>query len=343
MARLLQLRRGISSLWASTNPILADGEIVYDKTAGTLYVGDGVTHKNDLIPVGLATSFSTVDILAGSDPGAAASGHMTIYGKAVAGRIMLKVVGPSGLDYAAQPWLARNKIGIWQPPGNATTLPAVFGYTAPTFVGVPATRSVSTTNFFTRMRRLGYLSTAATAGSMMSCRIPAAQVSTGTGSMGGFHKILRFGISDAAAVSTARMFIGMSSSTTAPTNVEPSTLLNCIGIGHGAADTNFKLFYGGSTAQTPIDLGVNFPANTLSTDAYELALFSPPSGGGEVYWEITRLNTGDVASGIILPSGGVALPGSTTLLSYNWGYRTNNATALSVGLDLMGDYIETDN
>jgi hypothetical protein len=120
-------------------------------------------------------------------------------------------------------------------------------------------------------------------------------------------------------------------------------LTNVIGVGHGASDTNFKLYYGGSTAQTPIDLGANFPCTTTNTDAYELALFAPPSSNNTVHYEVTRLNTGHTASGTLTGTAGVVLPSSSTLLTYLQAWRTNNATAAAVGLDIMSDYIETDN
>jgi hypothetical protein len=75
-------------------------------------------------------------------------------------------------------------------------------------------------------------------------------------------------------------------------------------------------------------------------DVYELALFSPPNSG-EVRWEVTRLNTGHVATGTIANTGAAVLPTNTTLIG-PWGYRTNNATALAVGVDVMSAYIETD-
>ena len=341
MSGIIQYKRGTASEWTTANPVLAEGEPGYDETTNTIRVGDGVKTWSALAPTAAPQSFTNLDLVAGSDPGPSSPGHMTMYAKAVAGRVLPKVVGPSGLDTYLQPFMARNKIGIWVPPGNANTAPGVFGYTPITAVGTATARTVATTNMFTRMRRLGYVS-ATTAGSLVSVRVPIGQVTTGTGSLGGFHKIMRFGISDAAAVAGARMFMGMSVNVAAPTNVEPSTLANCIGIGHGAADTNMKLFYGGSAAQTPIDLGANFPINGLNTDVYDLSLFSSPNGAGEIYWEVQRLNTGHVASGVVSPAGGVALPGATSLMTYLWGYRCNNATALAVGVDLMGDYIETD-
>ena len=250
-------------------------------------------------------------------------------------------VGPSGLDSTLQPFLARNKVGYWCPPGNANTVPGVLGFTAPTVTGFTATaRNIATTNLFRRMRRLGYV-TAATAGTVGNWRVGVYQHTVGSSvtGLGGFTYIIRFGISDAAAVAGARMFMGMRASAT-PANAEPDTLNQCIGIGHGAADTNLRLYYGGTAAQTPIDLGVNFPSNTLSVDVYELALFSPPNSSN-ISYEVTRLNTGHVATGTIVNSGATILPTNTTLIA-PWGYRTNNATALAVGLDVMSAYIETD-
>jgi hypothetical protein len=125
-----------------------------------------------------------------------------------------------------------------------------------------------------------------------------------------------------------------------PLNVEPSTINQCIGVGHGASDTNLFLYYGGSAALTPIDLGANFPNAHGSVNVYELALYSRPTSG-DVNYEVRRLNTGHVATGTIVNSGATVLPTNTTLIG-PWGYRTNNATALAVGLDVMSAYIETD-
>lgn len=229
---------------------------------------------------------------------------------------------------------------FWKPFGNSNTA-SVLGYTAPAVVGTATARNVAATNFFTRMRRLGYVSVA-TAAALCEARVAAAQITLGTGAgLGGFTKICRFGCSDAATVLGARQFVGVSSTTGAATNVEPSTLINSIGVGHGAADTNLKIFWGGSTAQTPVDLGVNFPANTLSVDAYELVLYASPNVNNAVQYTVTRLNTGHTSSGTLTGVAGTALPASATLLSHHKAWRTNNATALAVGLDVMSDYINT--
>lgn len=271
-----------------------------------------------------------------ADPAPPADGFCNFYAKKIGGRTMLAQMGPSGIDTTFQPNLGGNKVALWMPPGNGTIVPGVFGMAALTATGTATARNVATTNMLTRMTRLAYVS-AATAGSLAGAREAAAKYTTGAGAgLGGFFARYRFGVSDAAAVAGARMFVGLSSSTGAPTNVEPSTLTNCVGVAQLSTSNNLQIVYGGAAAQTPIDLGASFPANTLSQDAYELALFSPPSGG--VYYQVTRLNTGDKASGFLAAA---ATPTGSTLLCHQL-WRTNNATALAVGLDICGIYIETD-
>lgn len=226
----------------------------------------------------------------------------------------------------------------WLPPGNGTTVPGVFGMLALTATGTATARNVATTKAFTRAQRLGFVS-AATAGSLGGARIAAGQITTGVSgapALGGFLFRCVFGCSDAATVAGARQFVGVSSTTGAPTNVEPSTLTNSIGIGHGAADTNLKLYYGGSAAQTPIDLGANFPANTLSTDIYSLELSCAVGVNNSVTYIVKRLNTGNFATGTLsAATPGTHLPANTTLLAPLQAWRSNNATALAVGLDIM--------
>jgi hypothetical protein len=344
MSTQIQFRRDIAANWTANNPTLAQGELGLETDTNSYKIGDGATTWDNLSYRQLAPEITTL-LLDGqsSDPSIPSSGDLIVYSKAIAGRMMLKQLGPSGIATALQPILARNKVGYWASPGNNTTLPGVFGYTAPTTTGTATTRSVAITSFFTRMRRMSYAS-AATAGSLAYQYVSVAQVTIGDGSgNGGFYKICRFGISDTAAVSGARMFCGVSSTTSAPTNVEPSTLTNSIGVGHGASDTTMHIYYGGSSAQTPIDLGSNFPSNTRSTDVYELALFAPTNSSNTVYYEVTRLNTGNVATGTLTGTAGTVLPSSTTLLSYQRIWRCNNTTALAVAYDIMSDYIETDN
>lgn len=223
-------------------------------------------------------------------------------------------------------------VSEWMPPGNATTLPGVKGMGALTTVGTATARSILSNNGLNMLQRIGFVS-AATAGAMASvvdAVNPRLFLGAGGGNAGGFIVALRFGISDAATVSGARMFCGLRNTTAAPTNVEPSTLLNCIGVGHGASDTNLK-FYSGINTNAVVDLGANFPITAGGTEGYLLILYAQPDTAGGlngVGWYVKRLKTGFSASGIAGQS-----PGQTNPVNLSC-FRTNNATALAVGLDI---------
>jgi hypothetical protein len=251
-------------------------------------------------------------------------------------------VSNAGNSNYLAPFEGNINICRWSANGNSTALLAPIGMPAYTVVGTATARTVATTNNFTMQKRLAYVS-AATAGSLASIRSVAAQYTLGNTlagvKTGGFLNIIRFGISDAATVATARMFVGMSNITTVPTNVEPSTLNNLIGIGHGAADANLKIFYGGSAAQTPIDLGVNFPKTGGS--GFELWLYNPNGNANTVYYIVKNINTGVTTFGTLTGTAGTVLPLNTTLLTPMRSWRTNNTTALAVGIDLISQYIIT--
>lgn len=355
--------------------------------------------------------------LGGTDPGlkitgiveehtVPASNELLIYSKSIAGRMLPKWIGPSGFDTPFQATFAQNKIGWWNPPGNAATVPGVVGFTAPTAVGTAQTRGVAATNIYTRTRRLGYNS-AATAGQAGGHFSPAGgiQFSLGDGlGLGGFYYVCRFGSADTLA--TAISFVGLSSSSATPVvTASPATLTQSIGIGCATGDTNYSIYYGGTVAQTPIALGVGFPAKTNSTDLIELILFAATNVNNAVGWRATNLSKyasftaaisgttltsslltagtisigqtitgGNIAAGTKITAGsgtswtvsisqtvsatlvnavtvesgtltaataGTQLPSSSTFMGHR-AYRTNNATATLVSIDIISVYIETD-
>lgn len=343
MANKIQFRRDIGANWISANPILSEGEFGVELVTGLFKIGDGVrTWKTLPYSTGNGGVFDSALMTTIEDPISTAPGTMRLYASSIANRSFPKFVGPSGLSSSLQPLLARNKIGYWCPSGNVVTVPGILGYTPTTALGTVILRNVAVNNMFTRMRRLGYQSTAAV-GNVCGSRVAVAQVTLADGNgLGGFFKVIRFGVSDPSIIMEARMFVGVTTNIGAMTNVEPSTLLNSIGVGSGSADNNLSIYYGGSVAQTPIDLGINFPCNTSNIDVYELSLFAPPNSTG-INWEVTRLNTNHVAKGYIENiSLGATLPNSNTLLTYHNCYRSNGTAAAIVGLDIMSDYIETD-
>jgi hypothetical protein len=310
-------------------------------TDGAIALFNGATGKvikNSLLgvtPAGemLGTAVAVLPL----DPGGGklVNGSYAFCGRSLTGsRAGLENWAPS------QYLLSRAQVAYWQPSGNATNAPGIIGFVAPTTLGTTTARSVAATNRATRRRRLGYIS-ATTAAAISGHYATAAQYSLGDGAgNGGLFYACRFVVSDAATVAGARMFVGLRNAVAAPTNVEPSTLTNCVGVAQISTSNNLQIVFGGSAAQTAIDLGANFPANTLSADLYELSIYSPPWAANILHYRVERVGTTFVATGQLGPgTAGVTIPSATTLLAHA-AWRTNNATALSVGIDICNIYFE---
>lgn len=313
---------------------------------GVLSGDPGLTFNSATETLSLPNANSTIQLGSSgqaNDPAVPPSDTLTLFTRNIANRMMAAQIGPSGLATSLQPLLARNKIGYWCPPGNATTVPGVFGITALTANGTATSRTVATTSLATRMRRIGYPSSA-TAGTFAGARLGVAQFSPGSGSPdgSGFMLIERWIESDPAVVSGRRAFHGVTATTAAFTNVEVSTLLNLVGICQLSTDATQWYWIGaGSSAQAPVAIGtaVGAPGGN-STTAWELAIFAPNGTANTYHLQLTNITTGAVATRTM--TGAAAfLPQSTTLLSWN-AWATNNATALAVGIDLCSLYIETD-
>ena len=273
-----------------------------------------------------------------SDPAAPSAGNLKTFAKTIAGGYTAPAfLNATNAVVQLQPSFANKKIGSVGFSANTTLTVSGMG----TFSGGATSVTWANTNFYSRAIKTAFNSTAI-AGTFGNYYQTVAWYQlgvSGTPNFGGFYYVIRFGIGD--TVASPRTFVGLSSATAAPTNVEPSTLTNSIGVGQGAANTNLFLYYGGSAAQTPIDLGVNFPTNTNSVDWYELTLFAPPTSNNTVYYQVVRLNTGNVTSGTLTGTAGTVLPANTTALAVrNW--RTNNATASTVTLHIGSIYMETD-
>ena len=314
-------------------------------SGGTPAGATGTVQYNNTGAFAGATNVSIAngDLLLAYDPAlptATTGDTLRVFNRSLGGRNMLSMVGSAGLDTALQPLIARNKIAFWNPIGNATAVPTSFGTSAPTALGTATARSVTTTNVLTRMKRLGYVS-AATAPALCGHYNVAGttQYTTGTGTdLGGFHFIARWGVTDVQ--SSVRMFIGMTSQISVPTNVEPNTLLNSIGVAQISTSANLHIVYGGSSAQTPIDLGSNFPASS-NTDAYDVSIFCPPNSTTSFGYTVTRIGTAQFVTGTVTGTAGVAIPAATTLLGPRL-WRCNNANLAVVGIDIASWYIEVD-
>ena len=98
-----------------------------------------------------------------------------------------------------------------------------------------------------------------------------------------------------------RAFAGLRNSPSAPTDVSPSTLVECFGMGwDDANDTNIQIFHNdASGTATQIDLGSGFPIPTADrTDFYTLYIYVPKNGAGW-YYKVVDESDGTSATGLV--------------------------------------------
>ncbi len=148
----------------------------------------------------------------------------------------------------------------------------------------------------------------------------------------------RWGNATGAATATNRAFCGLSNSTAAPTDVEPSSLFNTIGMGWDATDANVQVMTNDSTGvATKVDLGAAFPVpNTDRSAVYDIELVCAPNDS-KIDYHILNVVTGAVAQGSLATD----LPSATTMLGPR-GWISVGGTSSVVGFGLMSLTLESD-
>ena len=332
MAQTIQLRGGTAAEWFAANPILAHREMGVVTDTQNYKIGDGVTAWNDLPAFQLSPELGAITLNAVADPSLPAAGKLALYAKNVAGRMMPKWKGPSGLDVVAQPAFFNNGIIIFAP--NSTTTLTAFGAPIPTATGTRSHPPLSDSSLRTSIRRWNVTS-AATVASAAYERTTSTFVMRGSQpGQGGFFFVLRFALPSILAEKAVAMALHSNTNMAAVT--VPSAQLNHITLGADTGNTNLQLMHNDNVgASTKIDLGADFPKNDINT-VYELVLFCPPNGSS-IFWRVTRLDTGATAEGELtndLPAAGAGLAPQMLVHNVN--------VAASVQMDLIRMYLECD-
>jgi hypothetical protein len=184
---------------------------------------------------------------------------------------------------------------------NSTTETTSGGVTIAT-TGSTIARSVASTNFATKQIRKGFYASVVSTGRYTGTRGSALLWYMG----GGFRYVCEVYISDTAFGSGCRQFYGMIGQTTDLTYNDTTTvasMLNVIGVGSDAADSNLQIFHNdGSGTCTKVDLGSNFPANRTAgaamTTTYSIELYNANSATDVIY-RVTNNELGEIAEGTI--------------------------------------------
>ncbi len=287
----------------------------FDATTGKLL-------QNSVNPVSDAGEIGLPGVAAPTAPPAS---QVNLFGTNIAGGTVPGFMGEDGVIHTIQSDLGEFNVSRFFPSaGNNASSDASITVTA---TGTSTGAGISATNLHTVMSRVDYLVTTAATTAVAGLRSNANPIRIGrtAAAPGGFLVRMVWGPATGVATATHRAFCGLIP-TVAPTDVNPSTLLNIVGMGYDAADANVQFLHNdGVGAATKIDLGVAFPKpNADRTQVYELQLFSPNSLTQSVRWRVIRYNTtGKTIAAEASGSVATDMPAVTQFL----GLRT----AMSVG------------
>lgn len=214
----------------------------------------------------------------------------------------------------------------YEPIPNATTAGSASGCAVTAAGTATASGALATTNGQTRTRHLKYRVTTAATTAIASAR--HANVSHCRGN--GFAVNLNCGPDTGVSTTsgTDRFFMGLRGSTAAPTDVEPSSLTNIVGLGYDSADANVQIMHNdASGTATKVSTGWAVPT-TDSSAMYRLHLWCDP-GASLIHYRATNLGDGSVVTGDLTTD----LPVASTFLGL-CEYHSVGGTSSVVGIAL---------
>jgi hypothetical protein len=179
---------------------------------------------------------------------------------------------------------------------NSATIGVEGGVTMSTSASVQA-HAVINTSFATKHVSAKYYASVVSGGRYSGTRSTSQLFFIGAG----FLYVCDFNISDTAYGATCQQFYGMQGSVQdlaygGVSLTAVNTLINCIGVGSDAADTNLQIFHNDATGTcTKVDLGADFPANrtagAASTTVYSILIYNGPSSS-DIHVKVTNAETG---------------------------------------------------
>jgi hypothetical protein len=199
-----------------------------------------------------------------------------------------------------------------------------------TATGTATAYAVANTNRITAIPAVEALVTTAANNAVAGFRINALPFRLGRiGGGGWFYMRALVRNATGGATATTRGFFGLRGATAAPTDVNPSTLTNIVGLGWDFGDANLSIIHNdGVGTASKIPLGANFPRPTADrSQAWDFTILS--DGLGNVYWAVMALANSARARGAI----NTDLPAPNTLLTF-FSYISVGGTSSVIGIGL---------
>jgi len=220
----------------------------------------------------------------------------------------------------------------------ASIAPFAMGLAAPSGTGTASAVTPSNTSFYTTKKILEYTASSlssAIAGWRFTAEYSAL---SSIANVGGFKFSTSFGFQAGFTTnpSARRFFVGFTSSTVSPSDVNPSSLgttQEMFGIAMDNGDANFQFMHSnGTVTATKIDLGSTFARPSANKDTFYRIDFHVLPGSLSVSYVLTNLLTGAISSGTISSN----LPASGSALSPRcWISAGGSASAVGVAMEYI--------
>ncbi|CAN5380327.1 hypothetical protein BH10PAT3_BH10PAT3_3070 [soil metagenome] len=282
--------------------------------------------------IGLDIQSGGLNLAAISDPPTPAADNLRVYAKKVSGRMLLKGIGASGVDYAYQPALFQQAISYQSPLTGATVSSVGQTWTVDTTGSTPAateTFGVST-NF----------ATAATANDTAGVAESLVGHYRGSvaGGSNGFFYVVRVGLPDASygsGATGARIWVGLSNQTIATAVGNDNPAGHYVGFQYSTnrgASTWMFVTKDNTTQSTPAAAtGITFAQNKV----YDFYIYVAPQGT-TIYWRVDNLTDGQTVEGNTTTN----LPGTSTAMRAGAEIQTLTTTARNIRV--LKQYVEAD-
>lgn len=339
MSATIQIRGDTAANWTAANPILADRELAVETDTQLFKVGNGVTAWNSLSYRALR-QIDTAEVVNFSDqtatPTAPPSG-MNFYARDLAGRMLPRVQGPSGLVFPLQPSFFQNQITIISP--NTTTSVSTIG---------TAVTSAGTLSHPAATPQYGFMTDFAS-GATINNTAGTSHAATNfarnnTGISRGFFYASRIALPNTSYNGTtgatgSRIYSGMAAGNIVGTSSmvlsDTPAIIGCgfqrVHNGAGLQQANWQ-FLIRNAATDRIDTGLAF----LPEKVYDMFLFCPPDGSF-IGWRIDNVTDDLTQEGIY---NGTQLPALGTLMRGGVGLATLDAVNRNIRMQRI--YCESD-
>lgn len=329
-------------------PAGSDTQIQYNNAGA--FAGDANFVWNSTTKTFSLLGVDTGMVLTGvtNEPPTPAAGTLEFYSKAIAGRMMPKIIGPSGIDTALQMALFQNRIAMYVPSTGTTGTGSGTGigpiWTSGGTVSHPAPSSTAPA-ISNQMRRTRYANVVNTTNQTLGIKAAAADSLAywrgSSAGLGGFFYVARF-IVELYPASTVRLFAGLTASSATYVVASDTVLNNTCGLWHDTTDPstglgafNFVTRNTATTTKQQITL-----ANAIAAgNSYDFYMWSAPNGSS-LTWRLD-----DVVNGVTYTnSTTTTLPVNTTFMGPQccMSNGTANITVTTSAIGIAGVYTESD-